>query len=201
MPSYIPCLTPCEECNSKRIISIILVLKGNWFINELAQFLNFIIILNICTLKDIILKGCWLYGYYRNSHLELFRQKGAFKNFAKFTGEQLCQSLFLINLLALRVTLLKKKGLWHRCFSVNFEEHLFYRTPLVAASVTDKKAKYQVIQNSGMVLCLFCFYLFSCASDWSNICSLPKSQLWILYIYFGFSVGFKQIRIYLDIQY
>ena len=65
--------------------------------------------MNICTLKDIILKGCWLYGYYRNSHLELFRQKGAFKNFAKFTGKQLRQSLFLINLLSLKVTLLKKR--------------------------------------------------------------------------------------------
>ena len=45
----------------------------------------------------------------QNSHLELFRQKGAFKNFAKFTGKQLRQSLFLINLLSLRVTLLKKR--------------------------------------------------------------------------------------------
>ena len=34
----------------------------------------------------------------RSSHLEVFCKKGVLKNFAKFTGKQLCQSLFLLEL-------------------------------------------------------------------------------------------------------
>ena len=56
-------------------------------------------------------------------------KKEVFKNFAKFTGKQLCQIL--------PSTLLKKR-LWHKCFPVNFAKFLrtpFYRTPPVAASL------------------------------------------------------------------
>ena len=55
-------------------------------------------------------------------------KKGVLRNFAKFTEQHLC----------LRPAILFKKRLWHRCFPVNFAkffiEHLFYRTPPVAAS-------------------------------------------------------------------
>ena len=44
-------------------------------------------------------------------------KKGVLKNFAKFTEKHLCQSLFFNNL---RPATLLKKGLWHRCFPVNF---------------------------------------------------------------------------------
>ena len=44
-------------------------------------------------------------------------RKGVLRNFAKFTGKHLCQSLFLN----------KVAGLWHRCFPVNFAK--FLRTP------------------------------------------------------------------------
>ena len=44
-------------------------------------------------------------------------QKCALRNFAKFTGKHLCQSLFLN----------KVAGLWDRCFLVNFRK--FLRTP------------------------------------------------------------------------
>ena len=44
---------------------------------------------------------------------ELFYKKGVLKNFAKFTGKDLCQILFS-----------KKKKLWHRCFPVNFAKFL-----------------------------------------------------------------------------
>ena len=43
---------------------------------------------------------------------------------AKFIGKHLCQSLFLIKLLASR-----PKRLWHRCFPVNFVK--FLRIPLL----------------------------------------------------------------------
>ena len=45
--------------------------------------------------------------------------KGILRNFAKFTGRQLCQSLFLN----------KFAGLWHSCFPVNFAK--FLRTPFL----------------------------------------------------------------------
>ena len=45
-------------------------------------------------------------------------------NFAKFTGNHLCQSLFFT-----KVAALSKKRLWHRCFPVNFAK--FLGTPLL----------------------------------------------------------------------
>ena len=58
-------------------------------------------------------------SFCRSSRPEVFNKKGVLRNFAKFTGKHLCQSL-------LPATLLKKR-LWHRCFPVNFEKLL--RTP------------------------------------------------------------------------
>ena len=45
----------------------------------------------------------------------MFCKKYVLKNFTKFSGKHLCQSLLL------------KKRLWHRCFPVNFVK--FLRTP------------------------------------------------------------------------
>ena len=65
---------------------------------------------------------------HRSSRPEVFCKKDVLRNFTKFTGKHLCQSLFLL-----------KKRLWYRCFPVNFAKFLrtpfFYRTPLVVASV------------------------------------------------------------------
>ena len=60
----------------------------------------------------------------------LFCKKGVFRNFAKFRGKHLCQSLFFNKVAGLRpaATLLKKK-LWYRCFPVNFTK--FLRTPFL----------------------------------------------------------------------
>ena len=58
--------------------------------------------------------------------------KGVLRNFAKFTGKHLCQSLFL------SLNFIKKETL-AQVFSCEFSEisknTFFYRTPLVAASV------------------------------------------------------------------
>ena len=54
-------------------------------------------------------------------------KKGALRNFTKFTGKHLCQSLFF-NKVAGQVFLLKKR-LWHRCFPANFVK--FLRTPFL----------------------------------------------------------------------
>ena len=51
--------------------------------------------------------------------LEVFCEKGVFKNFTKFTGKHLCQSLLLIKLLAEAFKCIKKETP-HRCFPVSF---------------------------------------------------------------------------------
>ena len=53
--------------------------------------------------------------------------KGALRNFAKFTGKHLCQSLFLIKLQTLACNFIKIR-FWHRCFPVNLVK--FLRTTL-----------------------------------------------------------------------
>ena len=57
---------------------------------------------------------------------EMFRKEGVPRNFAKFKGKLLYQSLFSNKVAA--ATLLKKK-LWHRCFPVNFPT--FLTTPFL----------------------------------------------------------------------
>ena len=71
------------------------------------------------------------------NRLEMFCRKGILRNFAKFTGKLLCQSLFLNNIGELRPATLLKKRLRRRCFLCifrNFKNTFFYRTSPVAAS-------------------------------------------------------------------
>ena len=56
-------------------------------------------------------------------------KKGVPKNFSKFTGKHLCQSLFLNKVAGLRSATLLKKWLGHKCFPVNFAK--FLRTPFL----------------------------------------------------------------------
>ena len=58
---------------------------------------------------------------YRSSRPDLFYKIGVVKNFGKFTGKRLCQSLFFNKIAGLR---LLKKRLWHRCFPLNFAKFL-----------------------------------------------------------------------------
>ena len=65
----------------------------------------------------------WLYGevWFRSSWWRCSIKKDVLKNFAKFIGKQLCQSLFLNKVVGFR--------LWHRCIPVNFVR--FLRTALL----------------------------------------------------------------------
>ena len=51
-------------------------------------------------------------------------KKGVLRNFRKFTGIHLCQSLFVNKLASLRPATLLKKRLWHRCVPMNFVKFL-----------------------------------------------------------------------------
>ena len=53
---------------------------------------------------------------YRSSHQRCSINKGVLRDFKKFTGKHLCQSLFFDKVAGLR--------LWHRCFIVNFAKCL-----------------------------------------------------------------------------
>ena len=68
--------------------------------------------------------SCWLLRCYKSSRPEVFYKKGVLRNFAKFTGKHLCQSLFFNKVAGLRPATLLKKRLWYRCFSVNFAKFL-----------------------------------------------------------------------------
>ena len=56
-------------------------------------------------------------------------KKSVLRNFAKFTGKHLCQSLYLNNVLGLWPATLLKQRLWRSCFPVNFGK--FLRTPFL----------------------------------------------------------------------
>ena len=76
--------------------------------------------------------------FVRSSSPEVFCRKGVLRNFLKFTGKDLCQSLFFNKVAGFGPATLLKKKLWHRCLPVNFAKILrtpfFYRTPPVTAS-------------------------------------------------------------------
>ena len=61
---------------------------------------------------------------YRSSHQKCSMKEGILRNFTKFTGKHLCQSLFLNKVAGLTPATLLKKRLWHRYFPVNFVKFL-----------------------------------------------------------------------------
>ena len=74
----------------------------------------------------------------RSSRPDVFYEKGVLRNFAKFTGKHLCQSLFFNKVAGAAYHFIKKKTL-AQVFFCEFCEisknTFFYRTPLVAASI------------------------------------------------------------------
>ena len=65
---------------------------------------------------------------HRSSHQSCSFKTGVLRNFAKFTGKHLRQSLFLNKFAGLRPTTLLKKRLWHRNVPAKFVKLL--RAPL-----------------------------------------------------------------------
>ena len=83
----------------------------------------------------------------RSNRPEVFCKKYVLRNFAKFTGKYLCQSLFF----GLKPATLSKKRLWLRCIPVNFVKFLrttfFYRAPPVTASLNVISFLQDIKQN------------------------------------------------------
>ena len=63
-------------------------------------------------------------GKRSNSRSQMFSKTGVLKNFAIFTGKNLCWSLFLIKFQDWRPTFLFKKRPQRRCFPVNIAKFL-----------------------------------------------------------------------------
>ena len=61
-----------------------------------------------------------LMRFSRSSRREVFCKKGVLRNFRKFTGKYLCQSLFFNKVAGMML----KMRLWHRCFPVKFVKFL-----------------------------------------------------------------------------
>ena len=67
--------------------------------------------------------------FFRSSRPEVLNKKGVARNFTKFTGKHLCQSIFFNKVANLRPATLLNMRLWHKCFPVNFMK--FIRTPFL----------------------------------------------------------------------
>ena len=67
--------------------------------------------------------------FFRSSRPEVFRKKSVLRNFAKFTGKNLCQGVFFNKVVSVRAATLLKKRLWPRCVPVNFAK--FLTTPFL----------------------------------------------------------------------
>ena len=82
---------------------------------------------------------CW--SIFRSSCWQVFFKVGILKNFIIFTEKHLCRSLFFINY-RLQVTTLTKSNSY-KVFSCEycqiFKNSSFYRTPVMAASVSCNK--------------------------------------------------------------
>ena len=94
---------------------------------------------------NMYLPGIKCYPF-RSSRLEVFCRRGVLRNFAKFTGKHLCQSLFLNKFPGLKLaTLLKKEALAQVFFYeiCEISKNTFsYRTPPVA--VFEKLSFFEV---------------------------------------------------------
>ena len=82
---------------------------------------------------------------YRSSHQSGSVRKGVLRNFRKFTGKHLCQSLFFNNVAGMRPATLLKKRLWHRCFPMNFVT--FLRTPFLQNTSGDRSVSQLSFEN------------------------------------------------------
>ena len=102
---------------------------------------------------------------FRSSRPEVFSKKDVLRNFTKFTGKHLCQSLFFKEVAGLRPATLLKKRPWHRCFPVKFVK--FLRTPF------------------------FTKHLRATASDCSTHIIFIINLRWLLVCYLLFQISFK----------
>ena len=90
----------------------------------------------------------------RSSRQRCSVKEGVLRNFAKFTGKHLCQSLFFNKDAGLRPATLLKRDSGARVFLWvlrNFYEHLLYRTPLDDCFCLKNKQKKKYVCIRGII--------------------------------------------------
>ena len=91
-----------------------------------------------------------LYKTYLSSRPEVFCKKGVPRNFAKFTGKDLHQSLFYNEVEGIRPTVFTKKETLAQAFSCEFckilKNTIFHGTPPVAACIRTITSRFYVVR-------------------------------------------------------
>ena len=82
----------------------------------LVSLIQVVALLILCAILKICIN--------RSSRPEVFCKTSVLRNFAKFTGKHLCQSLFSDKFSDLRLASSLKTRLWHRPFPMNFAKFL-----------------------------------------------------------------------------
>ena len=89
----------------------------------------------------------------RSSHQRCSMKKGVLRNFTKFTGKHLCQTLFFSKVAGCNFF---KKRFWHKCFPVNFVK--FLRKPYLqntSERLTSRSSRLQMLFKLGVLEALF----------------------------------------------
>ena len=94
-------------------------------------------------------------------------KRGALVNFTKFTGKQLCQSLFFNKAESLRAATLFKKKLRHSCFPVNLAK--FLKPPYLQ----NTSARLRLI----LYVASFLYFLLSKIFASKKVASCEKNRL------------------------
>ena len=105
----------------------------------------------------------------RSSRPGVFCRKGVLRNFAKFKGKLLCQSLFFNKVAGVRPAILFKKRLWHRCFPLNFAK--FLRTPFFTEHL-----QWLLLFRQRQKSFLYNFQYFGC---YTTNCNLSHGKIMI----------------------
>ena len=77
----------------------------------------------VYTMETILLFLSVARSLVRSSRPKVLLKIGVLKNFTKFTGKHLCQSLFFKKVAGVACNFIQKR-LWQRCFPVNFAKFL-----------------------------------------------------------------------------
>ena len=106
------------------------------FLHNIVRYLYFLVSLLFAGKHLFTYCLSLLHTYYIEAATRRFLWKeGVLKNFTKFTGKHLWQSLFFNKVAGLRLATFLKKRLWHRCFPVNlrtpFLQNTCGRLPLI----------------------------------------------------------------------
>ena len=101
-------------------------------------------------------------------------KKGVLRNFPKFTGKHLGQRLFFDKVARIRPAALLKKGLWHRCFPVNFAK--FLRTPFLTEYLRWLLLSFfTMLKKLDITLSLPAIHCAGCNTDLPSISNISKT--------------------------